>query len=182
MLADYDAVLSEVVSLPEKATKYLNPKVQNELIDLLSKAVISYLASNINKAPFWSLILDSTSDITRTDQLSILVRWVQIKDDKYNIVESFLGFVKIADSMAENIANTAKTFLEYYGLDFSKIRGQGYYGANVMSGIHAYGMQTLIKNMVDSPVTFVHCGSHNLNLVISDSVGAVAENDDFLCH
>ena len=47
-----------------------------------------------------------------------------------------------------------------------------------MSGIHA-GVQTLIKNMVDSPVPYVHCGNHNLNLVISDSVGAVAENDDF---
>ena len=46
-----------------------------------------------------------------------------------------------------------------------------------MSGIHA-GVQTLKKNMVDSPVPFVHCGSHNLNLVISDSVGAVPENDD----
>ena len=47
-----------------------------------------------------------------------------------------------------------------------------------MSGIHA-GVQALIKNMVDSPVTFVHCGSHYLNQVISDSVGAVAEKDDF---
>ena len=37
----------------------------------------------------------------------------------------------------------------------------------------------LIKNMVDSPVPFVHCDSHNLNLVISDSVGAVPKDDDF---
>ena len=40
-------------------------------------------------------------------------------------------------------------------------------------------MQTLIKNMIDSPVPFAHWGSHNLNLVISDSLGAVPENDDF---
>ena len=48
-----------------------------------------------------------------------------------------------------------------------------------MCAIHA-GVQALIKNMVDSPVSFLHCGCHNLNLVISDSVGAVTENDDFI--
>ena len=178
LLAEYDEVLSEVISLPTRATKYLSTKIQNELIGLLSKAVTSSLVQNINRAPLWSLILDSTSDITRTDQLSIGVRWVQIKDDKCNIVESSLGFVKIADSKADSIAHAAKAFLEYHGLKFSKIRGQGYDGANVMSGMHA-GVQALIKNMVDSPVTFVHCGTHYLNQVISDSVGAVAEKDDF---
>ena len=40
-----------------------------------------------------------------------------------------------------------------------------------MTGIHA-SVQTLIKNMVDSPVPFVNCSSHNLNLVISDSRAA----------
>ena len=115
LLAKYDEALSEVISLPSRATKYLSAKVQNELIGLLSKAVTSSLVHKINKAPFWSLILDSTSDITQTDQLSIVVRWVQIKDGKYNIVERFLGFVKIADSKAETIVRTAKRFLENHG-------------------------------------------------------------------
>ena len=136
------------------------------------------LVQKINNAPFSSWILDSISDIARTEQLSIVVRWVKIKDDKCNIVNSFLGFVKIADSKAESIAHTPIIFLEYHGLNCPKIRGQGYDGANVMSGIHA-GVQILIKNTVDSPVMFVHCGSHNLNLVISNSVGVVAENGDF---
>ena len=40
-----------------------------------------------------------------------------------------------------------------------------------MTGIHT-SVQTLIKNMVDSPVPFVNCSSHNLDLVISDSRAA----------
>ena len=178
LLAQYDEVLSEVIALPARATKYLSAKIQNELIGLLGKAVTSSLVEKINAAPFWSVILDSTSDITRVDQLSVVVRWVQVKDEECTVIESFLGFVKIVDSKAEGIASTAKNFLEGIGLSFSQIRGQGYDGANVMSGIHA-GVQRLIKDMVDNPVPFVHCGCHNLNLVIKDSVDSVSDNENF---
>lgn len=43
----------------------------------------------------------------------------------------------------------------------------GYDGASVMSGAHS-GVQTRIKNIVPS-AKYVHCCSHNLNLVISDA-------------
>ena len=81
---------------------------QKDFIGLISKAATSSLVQMINKALFWSLILDLTSDITQLYQLSIVVRWVQIKDDKCNIVETFLGFVRIADSKTGSIAKTAK--------------------------------------------------------------------------
>ena len=118
--------------------------------------------------------------MTRTDQLSVVIRWVQIDRDKCkcNIEESFLGFVKLDDDTAEGITSTAKTFLQSLGIHFSKICGQGYDNASVMSGIHA-GMQTLIKKMVTAPVPFIHCGSHNLNLVINDAVNSIAENENF---
>ena len=47
-----------------------------------------------------------------------------------------------------------------------------------MRGIHA-GVQTLIKNIVTFPVPLVHCGSHNLNLVINDAINSVVENKNF---
>ena len=47
-----------------------------------------------------------------------------------------------------------------------------------MSGIHA-GVQTLIRSMVTAPVPFVHCGSHNLSLVINDAVNSVVEKENF---
>ena len=41
------------------------------------------------------------------------------------------------------------------------------------------GVQKLIKDMCESPVPFVHCASHNLNLVINDAVEGVAHNEKF---
>ena len=68
-----------------------------------------------------------------------------------------MGFVKINNASADGIANAARVFLENLGIDLSKIRSLG--------GIHL-GVQKLIKDMVNSPVPFVHCGCHNLNLVV----------------
>ena len=122
--------------------------------------------------------MDSTSDITRVDQLSVVVRWTKVTKDKCIIVEIFMGFVKINNPYADGKAKTAKAFLENLGIDFSKLRGQGFDGTSVMSGIHGGG-QKLIKGMVKSPVPFVHCSCHNLNLVINDAATSLAVSENF---
>ena len=80
MMAQYDEILAKVISLPARATKYLSPKIQNELIQLLAKTVTVSLVNKINASPFWALILDSTSDITRIDQLSVIIQKYVDKD------------------------------------------------------------------------------------------------------
>ena len=178
LVARYDEVLSELIALPKRATKYLSKKIQEEIIQLLGKTVISSLVSKINRAPFWSIILDTTSDITRVDQLSVVVRWVNVTDKGCESVESFLGFVVVTDADAHGLVNTTMEFLRNLGIDIKKIRGQGYDGASVMSGVRG-GVQKLIKDMCDSPIPFVHCASHNLNLVINDAVESLPDNTRF---
>ena len=178
LVAQYDSVLAEVISLPRRATKYLSHHIQKEVINLLGNAVRSSLVSKINRAPFWSIILDTTSDITRVDQLSVIIRWVDISEEKFELTESFLGFVEVTAADAQGLVDTTKQYLKQFGLDFTRIRGQGYDGANVMSGVRG-GVQKLIKDICTSPVPFVHCASHNLNLVINDSVQGIAQNDNF---
>ena len=62
---------------------------------MLGNAVRKSLINSINCAPFWSVILDTTSDITRVDQVSVVIRWVYIGDDRFEIFESFLEFVEV---------------------------------------------------------------------------------------
>ena len=110
MVAQYDEVLSELISLPSRATKYLSGKIQNELITLLGTTLRKTLISKINRAPFWSVILDTTSDITRRDQLSVVIRWVYIEDEHFEISESFLGFVVVTDADAQGLVDTTKKY------------------------------------------------------------------------
>ncbi len=178
LVAQYDSVLADVISLPYRATKYLSHDIQTEIINLIGNAVRKSLVDKINNAPFWSIILDTTSDITRIDQLSVVVRWVDIRGESFEITESFLGFVEVTAADAQGLVSTTKKYLEDLGVDFKKIRAQGYDGASVMSGVRG-GVQKLIKNLSESPVPFVHCASHNLNLVINDSVKSIAQNENF---
>ena len=115
---------------------------------------------------------------TRVDQLSVIVRWVNVTGEECTVVECFLGFTKVTDPNAVGIASTAEKFIKDLGIDFNKLRGQGYDGASVMSGIHA-GVQALVKKLVEAPVPFVHCGCHTLNLVINDAATSVTENEKF---
>ena len=182
LMAQYDEVLAEVVSLPARATKYLSHKIQEELVSLIGSAVRRSLVSKINKSPFWSIILDTTSDVTRIDQLSVIVRWVNVTDTSVAPVKSFLVFVEVTSPEAQGLVETTKDIIRGLGIDISKLRGQGYGGASVMSGVYGGGVQRLIKDMCTSPVPFVHCASHNLNLVIKHAVSSIPRNESFFYH
>ena len=122
-MAHYDEVLAEVFSLPSRAVKYLSHGIQEELISLIGSAVRRSLVSKINKSPFWSIILDTTSDITRKYQLIVVVRWVKVTDKSVEPVESFLGFVEITSPDAQCLVETTKKFIQELGIDISKLRG-----------------------------------------------------------
>lgn len=60
--------------------------------------------------------------------------------------------------------------LQEYGVDVEKLVGQGYDGANVMSG-NISGVQSKIREKYKWAL-FVHCMAHRLNLVIVDVLKA----------
>jgi hypothetical protein len=169
--AQFDPLLQELIRLPARATKYLSPQIQNEIISDLSEAVKSSLITAIKASPFYAIIVDTTSDITRTDQVSVIIRWVDISSNKFTVVESFLGFLDITQGTAAALKTRVMEYLSGLGLDLEKLRAQGYDGASVMSG-KTGGMQKLVGDSVTARVPFVHCAAHNLNLVIQDAVQA----------
>jgi glycine cleavage system regulatory protein len=57
-----------------------------------------------------------------------------------------LGFIVVTDADASGLVATTTNFLKNLGIDIKQLRGQGYDGASVMSGIRG-GVQKLIKDM-----------------------------------
>ncbi|KAG8540294.1 hypothetical protein GDO81_019541 [Engystomops pustulosus] len=179
LLADYDPVLHELIEMPQRSIKYLSPKIQNEIIQILAGQVQKEIVSDIQQAQFYSIIMDTTQDISKVDQLSQVFRYVSVdraengRATSVKIHEVFLGFYAVKDQSAAGIEKDINAGIESKGLKLNKCRGQGYDGAATMSGIYS-GVQARIAEKEPNAL-YVHCAAHNLNLVLQDAMANVKE-------
>lgn len=183
LLAEFDPIMHELLQRPNGTVKYLSSKIQNELIETLDTELEAQLVDKIKTAPFYSIITDTTQDVSKTDQLSQTFRYAEIiKDDnggprEIKIRETFLGFYKCKSQMAADMTKQIIEIAESKGLSFDQCRGQGYDGASTMSGAYG-GVQKFIQETQPHAV-YVHCAAHNLNLVVNDAVSGVREVQAF---
>lgn len=97
----------------------------------MSKKVKNAIVSQIKTNKYYSIIVDSTPDISHVDQLSFIVRFV---NEKGTAVERFLGFIDNAGHKSEKLANTVIDMLDCLEINLADCRGQSYDNANNMSG------------------------------------------------
>lgn len=135
LLARYDPVLNNHITNRLKRNHYLSNRSQNGFIDLLGMEILKSIKIDINSSPFFSIILDTTQDITRKDQMSIVIRYIKIDEVGLRVVESFLGFKQMMEQSAKDFEIEILQFLENNNISLDKCRGQGYDGAANMSGI-----------------------------------------------
>lgn len=91
LLAEFDPFISNHISKnsnPAKGhTSYLSYYIYEQFILLMSKKVEKTIIQNVNTTRYFSISVDSTPDITHTDQLSLVVLFV---DESGNVFERFL--------------------------------------------------------------------------------------------
>nr|CAH7750126.1 unnamed protein product [Callosobruchus chinensis] len=171
LLSNYDPVLKEhliklELSIQSKSrkilTSYLSPRIQNEFILLLGGIVREKILTDIKKAKYFSIIFDSTPDVSDVDQMSEVIRYVQIENKKVEVKESFLGFFQLTGKKAIEITEDILKLIECDGLDMTLCRGQGYDNASTMAGVHT-GVQARISEL-NPKALFVPCANHSLNL------------------
>ncbi|XP_040262207.1 52 kDa repressor of the inhibitor of the protein kinase-like [Bufo bufo] len=168
LLAIFDPVMKEHLSHVEShpgSTSYLSPGVQNEFIHMMASTVRQSLLTSIHKAKYYGLMFDSTPDHAHREQMSEVVRYVEV-DFESKIVcvrESFLGFIQISQKDAESLVEDILKQLEKDGMELQDCRSQCYDNAAVMAG-HKSGVHQRISEKNNLAV-FVNCNNHSLNLV-----------------
>ena len=71
-LAKYDTVLDKLLQLPKGSPKYLSSLIQNEQISVLAEEGLHDIKSELQSAPFFALILDTTCFEFKQRTLSVL--------------------------------------------------------------------------------------------------------------
>ncbi|CAH1973136.1 unnamed protein product [Acanthoscelides obtectus] len=164
----FDPVMKEHLRNAEShpgSTSYLSPCIQNEFLHLLASAVRWRLLKSIHVAKYYGLMFDSTPDIAHRDQMSEVVRFVDIDFEKktVQVKETFLGFIEITVKNAKGLANCILEQLKKDEMDFQDCRSQCYDNAAVMAG-HKNGVNEKLTE-INRRALFVNCDNHSLNLV-----------------
>lgn len=167
VIAQYDPLLENHLQHARenpKSVSYLSPEIQNEFICLLASTVRKQLLSDIKRNKYYGILLDSTPDLGHREQLSEVIRYVDVDfvTKKVVIKESFLGYIEIHAKDAATLEKVIVEQLESDHLPLVDCRSQCYDNASVMTG-HISGLQQRICAR-NHRALFVNCDNHSLNL------------------
>jgi len=88
---------------------YLGKNIQNEIIYLISNCMKSKILEMIKEAKHYSIILDCTPDVSYTEQMTLIVRFVLIdlknEESIVKIHEHFLGFIPVESSTGMSLSD-----------------------------------------------------------------------------
>ncbi|XP_075060835.1 zinc finger MYM-type protein 1-like [Mixophyes fleayi] len=144
---------------------YLSWATQNEFINLCGKRVLDTILSEREKAIYFSVICDSTPDVSHTEQNVIVLRYV-LRDsvtECWIIQERFIEYFDFFNKTGEEVAEKLLSRLNEHGIDVKDCRGQGYDNGANMSG-KIKGVRARIEEKYPT-ATFCPCAAHSLNLV-----------------
>jgi hypothetical protein len=126
----------------------------------MASKVQSVIVSEIRDSKYFAFSVDSTPDLSHTDQLTLTVRYLS---QCGTIRERFLQFIDIYNHSAENLCDVITTALQRLKIDIADCRGLATDNAANMSGQYS-GLQKRLKD-INHHINFVPCAAHSLNLV-----------------
>lgn len=160
LMSKHHPILSSYLARLEENTRnrvtFMSNKSQNTMLNVLATIVQEKILQEIRAAGVFSVIIDTTTDVSTLDQFAFVIRCY-----------TGLGMFELFSKICNEHALQWKT----------KLIAQSYDGAANMQGEYS-GLRTYIQKENSSAI-YVWCFAHVLNLVVVDTCDSCAESKDF---
>ncbi|KAL6130498.1 hypothetical protein ACLB2K_068877 [Fragaria x ananassa] len=155
MIDEWDSTLKEHIRRKQNHEiqyHYLSHKVQNELIKTVASEI--------------KVILDCTPDVSKQKQMTLILRCADVSTVPIKVHEYFVEFLVVNDTTGQGLFEELQNVLHHLDLDIDNVRGQAYDNRSNMKGKHK-GVQRKLLD-INPRVFYTPCGSHSLNLTLSN--------------
>ena len=158
---------------------YLGEDIQNDILHLLGTAIKNNILDHVRESKYFSIILDSTPDVSHTEQITIILRFVYLNNSSktVQIHEHFVGFCPITNLTGAGLCDFVINLIRNLNLDIQNIRGQGCDNGAIMRGKDNGLQKNLLQ--INNRAFFVPCSAHSLNLVVKDAAKISHETINF---
>lgn len=170
LLSEYNPLLREHISKIKKAQEegkrlqahYLTKDSQNEFIQTCAVRVRQKVLEERKKSKYFSIIADSTPDVSHREQTTFVLRYVLDCESEFKVCERFLNFVDCNKKTGQDVANLIMCEHENKSIPLKDSRGQGYdNGANMLE---VYNSADAIITKRNNLAFYSNCAAHSLNL------------------
>ena len=122
---------NELIRRKKDELQYTHYDIQNEIIDLIQQQIINQIKLQINESKYYSVMIDETCDVSKKEQVSLVVRYC---DKQFNVYEKFLGFERTGEMSGEALFELLVQWLNKLDFKMKYLVGQCYDGASSMRG------------------------------------------------
>ena len=94
----------------------------------MALSVLRDIVKQVQSASFITVMIDETADISNSEQVVIVLRWVAENLDVY---EDFIGLYAVDNIQASTLYAVVKDTFARLNIPINKVRGQCYDGAGI---------------------------------------------------
>ncbi|XP_048447293.1 uncharacterized protein LOC125480448 [Pyrus x bretschneideri] len=154
---------------------YLSPTIQKELILLISCEIEAAIIQKVKEAKYFTVILDCTPNFSRQEQMTLIIRCVNVNSTPVKVEEYFLQYLIVSNTsgLLEELHNVLKVL----DLDIDDVKGQCYDNGSNMKGRHQ-GVQKRLLD-INPRAMYTPCGCHSLNLTLCNMENSCGKAKDF---